>query len=146
MPLIVVGADTDAGEAILSRLDGTDREIRAFVTDESTGLSLKGRGFKVATGDVSDDSHVEAAALRCFSAVLIAAAASDDRERAFAETPEEVLAGWERAVSNSGVTRVIWVTDDEPPETRVSEVAVVDPADPGLASAVLELDEAASLS
>lgn len=145
MPLIVVGADTDAGEAILSRFDGPDREIRAFVTDEVTGLRLKDRGFKVATGDVSDESHVEAASLRCFSAVLIASAARDDRERSFASTPEEVLAGWARAVSSSGVNRVIWVTDEPPPETKVDEVAVVDPSDSNLASAVLDLDEAASL-
>lgn len=144
--MIVVGADTDAGEAILSRFESPDREIRAFVTDEPTGLRLKERGFKVATGDVSDESHVEAASLRCFSAVLIASAASDDRERSFAKTPGEVLEGWARAVSSSGVTRVIWVTGTTPPETAVSEVAVVDPADPNLASAVLDLDEAASLS
>lgn len=145
MPLIVVGADTDAGEAILARFNGPDREIRAFVTDEATGFRLKDRGFKVATGDVSDESHVEAASLRCFSAVLIASAASDDRERSFASTPEEVLAGWARAVSSSGVNRVIWVTEGSPPDTKVNEVAVVDPADPNLASAVLDLDEAASL-
>lgn len=146
MPLIVVGADTDAGEEILKRLDHPEREIRVFVTDEEKGLELKGRGFKVATGDVSDESHVEAASLRCFSAVLIVEAARDDRERSFASTPDAVIRGWSRAVANSAVTRVIWVGDGDTPETPVQEVALVDPSDPDLATTVLELDDAASLS
>ena len=146
MPLIIVGADTAAGEAILERFQSPEREIRVFVTDEAKGLELKHRGFKVATGDVSDESHVEAASLRCFSAVLIAEAAADSRERSFASTPEAVLEGWARAVGSSGVTRVIWVTEGDTPETSVAEVARVDPGDPGLASSVHDLDEAASLS
>lgn len=146
MPLIVVGADTASGEAILERFQGPEREIRVFVTDEAKGLEMKDRGFKVATGDVSDESHVEAASLRCFSAVLIAEAATDGRERSFASTPDAVLEGWARAVGNSGVRRVIWVSEGDPPETRVAEVAQVDPGDPHLASSVHDLDEAASIS
>lgn len=146
MPLIVVGADTPAGETLLSRFDRPEREIRVFVSDEATGLEMKQRGFKVATGDVSDESHVEAAAFRCFSAVLIAEAASDRRDRSFASSPEDVLQGWARAVSNSAVARVIWVTDVEPPPTTVPETARVDPSDPGFAETVLALDEAHSIS
>ena len=145
MPLIVVGADTPAGEAILGRLDPYEREIRVFVTDESKALDLRQRGFKVATGDVSDESHVEAASTRCFSAVLIADAAGDDRERSFAGTPVDVLRGWAQAVSNSGVRRVIWVSTDTPPHTRVEESAVIDPADPGLVELVIALDDARSI-
>lgn len=145
MPMIVVGADTEAGEAILDQFDEPEREIRVFVTDEATGLEFKERGFKVATGDVSDEGHVEAASLRCFSAVLIAEAAQDDRERSFASDADQVLEGWARAVSNSDVTRVIWVTSEEHPVTRTREVASVDPANPGLAQKVVELDNAYSL-
>jgi len=145
MPLIVIGADTDAGEAILEALGQPEREVRAFVTDEAAGLEMRNRGFKVATGDVSDESHVEAASMRCFSAVLIAEAAADRRRRSFASTPDEVLRGWAKAVANSGVKRVIWVTDLEPPETGVAEVARVDPSDPALAEKVLALDDAHSL-
>lgn len=145
MPLIVIGADTGQGEAILERLEPTKREIRVFVTDQDRGLQLKERGFKVATGDVSDDSHVEAAATRCFSAVLITHAASDGRERSFADTPEDVLSGWARAVAGSNVNRVIWVTSDEPPDVDVAEIATVDPTDPDFARSVVELDEVSSL-
>jgi len=146
MPMIVVGADTVAGEELLEKLDPAGREIRVFVTDASRGLELKGRGFKVATGDVSDDSHIEAAATRCFSAVLIAEAARDNRERSFADSEEEILEGWAEAVTNSNVRRVIWVTDGEYPETGAGEVAVVDPSARHFARTVIELDEASSLA
>ena len=146
MPLIVVGADTRAGEAILEHLRPREREIRAFVTDEARGLQLKQLGFKVATGDVSDESHVEAACLRCFSAVLIAEAAVDDRERSFADSPDAVLQGWARAVSNSQVRRVIWVKERDHPRTEVDEVVSVDPDDAHFAEMVVDLDEAHSIS
>lgn len=146
MPLIVVGADTPVGDAILERFHQPEREIRAFVTDEARGRELKERGFKVATGDVSDESHVEAASLRCFTAVMVTDAATDDRERAFASSRDEVLAGWARAVTNSGVQRVIWVTAGEHPATRAPETATVDPAGPGYVDRILALDEAHSIS
>ncbi len=142
MPVIVVGADTSPGRAILDRLNQPDREIRAFVSSEETALELKEEGVKVALGDVSDEGHVEGASLRCFSAVLVAEAASDDRERSFATSAEDVLTGWARAVANSQVTRVIWVTGSAPPVTAIEEVATVDPADPGLADRVAALDDA----
>jgi putative NADH-flavin reductase len=146
MPLIVVGADTRAGETILEVMDPGEREIRVFVTDEAKGLDLRGRGFKVATGDVSDEGHVEAAAMRCFSAVLLAEASTDDRERSFAHSPEEILQGWSNAVANSEVTRVIWVIEGAHPVTRAREVVAVDPGEPDLAGTVARLDDAHSIS
>ena len=143
--MIVVGADTPPGAALIETLDAPAREIRVFVTNEARGLELKGQGFKVATGDVSDESHVEAAATRCFSAVLIAEAAHDARQRSFADSADKVLEGWAKAVSNSKVRRVIWVTGGDHPQTSVTEVAVVDPANPSFVERVIELDEAASL-
>lgn len=145
MPMIVVGADTESGRRILEGIDGPEREIRVFVTDPDQAADYKARGFKVALGDVSDDSHVEAAATRCFSAVLIAEAAGDERERSFAENAHEVLIGWAEAVSRSSVRRVIWVSGEEPPRTRVDEVAVVDPTLPDLADQVVALDDAHSI-
>ena len=145
MPLIVVGADTREGQEILDRLEVAEREVRVFVSDESAGLALRQRGFKVATGDVSDESHIEAAALRCFSAVLITEAATDGRERAFASEPRDVLEGWARAMRASEVTRVIWVTDEDFPETLAQEVTSVDPSDPGFADTVIALDDAHSI-
>jgi uncharacterized protein YbjT (DUF2867 family) len=146
MPLIVVGADTETGNRLVEKLDPTAREIRVFVSDENRALQLRGRGFKVATGDVSDESHVEAASTRCFSAVLITEAANDVRERSFADTAGRVLDGWARAMLNSGVKRVIWVTDDAPPETGVAEVAVVSPSQPEFVDTIVDLDEIDTLT
>lgn len=145
MPVIVVGADTDIGERILDGLHDPEREIRVFVSDESRGLQMRERGYKVALGDVSDESHVEAAATRCFSAVLVAEAARDTRERSFADDPATVLRGWANAVRNSQVSRVIWVIEEEHPPTAVGEVAAVRPDDPDLADVVADLDGAQSI-
>lgn len=116
-----------------------------FVTDEKVGRDLKSRGFKVAIGDVSDESHVEAASTRCFSAVLIAEAATDSRERSFATSGDQILHGWANAVSNSKVRRVIWVAAGDPPAIEVDEVAVLSPDEPDLAQRIIELDDASSL-
>jgi putative NADH-flavin reductase len=146
MPVIVIGADTDPGLAIIKELTTPGREIRAFVSDPEIASDLKRRGVKVALGDVSDDSHVEAAALHCFTAVLIAEAAQDNRERSFANSEREVLEAWGRAVSNSQVSRVIWVYDGNAPSIAVPEVATVSPTDPDLAGRVVELDDARAIN
>jgi uncharacterized protein YbjT (DUF2867 family) len=146
MPVIVVGADTDVGDLIVNRLHDPQREVRVFVTDEEVGQRLRDRGLKVAIGDVSDSSHVEAASTRCFTAILIEQAARDGRERSFATTPEDVIRGWADAVGRSKVQRVIWVTKGALPETPVAEVASVSPDDPDVADQVYELDDAHSIS
>ncbi|MEX0864594.1 MAG: NAD(P)H-binding protein [Acidimicrobiia bacterium] len=145
MPVIVVGADTTAGEAIVGALLQPGREVRAFVSDEMAAAGLRQRGVKVALGDVSDESHVEAASTRCFSAVLIAEAADDGRERSFAATAREVEEGWARAISASRVKRAIWVSSLPPPADGADESALVDPGDPNLVSRVIALDDAQTL-
>ncbi len=140
MPVIVVGADTPTGSRIVEAMLDPAREIRVFVSDPDEGLRLREQGVKVALGDISDDSHIEAAATQCFSAVLITEAARDDRERSFAPDEAAVLKAWASAVA--GVQRVIWVYDGEPPPTVVSEVAVVPPADPDVVEKVISLDNA----
>ncbi len=142
MPVIVVGADTRDGRAIVDRLSSPDRETRVFVSDESAGTELKRAGFKVAIGDVSDQSHIEAASLNCFSAVLVTEAIGDGREISFAKSDTQVLTQWATAVENAGVKRVIWVSTGEVPGVAVQEVAVVDAATPDLAELVIALDEA----
>lgn len=146
MPVIVVGADTPGGRLITEALAEPGREVRAFVTDADAAMELKELGVKVALGDVSDDTHVEGAATNSFSAVLITEAASDDRERAFAAESSATLRGWARAVTASRVKRVIWVGDQEPPETPGAETAVVSPTDPGVVAKVVALDEAQTIS
>lgn len=140
MPVIVVGADTPTGSRIVDAMLDPAREIRVFVSDPDEGLRLRERGVKVALGDISDDSHLEAAATQCFSAVLVTEAARDERERSFAPDEAALLKAWASAVA--GVRRVIWVHDGEPPPTVVSEVAVVPPDDPDVVEKVVSLDNA----
>lgn len=142
MPVMIVGADTPTGSAITERLFNPRREVRLFVTDLATAKFWRGRGAKVAQGDVSDDSHVGAACLNCFSVVLVTDAAHDERERSFAATPADVMASWARAVESANVERVIWVSAGQPPEVAGPDVAVVDPSDPDVADSVFKLDEA----
>jgi len=145
MPVIVIGGDTPTGRAILERMVGPGREVRAFVSGTSQGNELRKLGVKVAVGDVSDDSHVEAASMNCFTAIMITEAANDRRERSFADSESEVLRGWATAVSVSGVSRVIWVQGGTPPDARVRETAVVDPDDPNVVQKVIDLDEAQAI-
>ncbi len=153
MPVLVIGADTDLGQAVVEALLPRQGEVRAFVTDVDAALALKGRGVKVATGDVSDASHVGGAALNTFSAVLVPEAAFDGRERSFAPTPDAVFAGWAEGLVEAGVRRAIWIEDPRAPGAEaafaaVPEVAVVPAAGrpaAEVAGEVARLDELAEL-
>ncbi|MFP5331255.1 MAG: NmrA family NAD(P)-binding protein [Acidimicrobiia bacterium] len=144
MPVIVVGADTAVGREIIDALIEPDREVRAFVSDLDAAEQLKRQGVKVALGDVSDPSHVMGACLNAFSAVLVTEAASDDRERAFARTPDRVIQGWVEAVTEAAVTRVIWVGEGSRPTPGI-ESATVALAETDVAARVVALDDAAEI-
>ncbi len=111
MPVIVIGADTPVGEAITASLIARPGEVRAFVSDASAALLLQTDGVKVAVGDVSDGSHIEGAALGCFSAVVIPEAAFDHRERSFTNSPATTVGTWVSALSDAAVRRLIWLED-----------------------------------
>lgn len=140
--MIVVGADTPKGRAVVEGLVEPGREVRAFVSDPIVGAELREMGVKVALGDVSDDSHIQGACSNCFTAVLISEAARDQRERSFAANERQVLEGWAAAAAASGVIRVIWVHDGELPPVRVREVRTVSPEHPDLVREVAALDDA----
>jgi len=147
MPVIVIGADTPVGAAIVEVLATEDREVRAFVSDPAAAGELRRRGIKTALGDVSDGSHVGGAALNCFDAVLVGQAATDGRERSFAADPAGVAAAWAEGLADAGVRRAIWVVADPeivPPVPHAVEVAVVDAtvAVEAVAAEVRRLDDA----
>jgi nucleoside-diphosphate-sugar epimerase len=154
MPVIVVGADTPLGTAIVEALLARQGEIRAFVSDADSGAALKKQRVKVAVGDISDGSHLEGAAMRCFGAVLMAEAATDGRALAFASGADDVYRAWTSALHAAGVTRTIWVGPRPDESTAQSlrdataEVALVDPTTGTaveIADQVAALDDAASL-
>lgn len=151
MPVLVVGADTDVGMATVGALLARDGELRAFVTDPGVGLLLKEKGVKVATGDISDASHVGGAATAVFSAVLVGLAASDDRERSFAARPVDVARAWAEGLSDAHVKRIIWIGSPSLAEEAglaecAPEFAIVEVEDIHIAAKqVAELDERAQL-
>lgn len=147
MPVIVIGADTPTGQAVVERLAGRSGEVRAVVEDPQVAGRLKELGIKVATGDISDDSLVGLAAHEAYTAVLVFEAISDGRDLAFAPDPETMVRRWLAALRTAGVRRVIAVGGGPTLGNEEMEQAVV-PA--GLrpeeaAQRVVELDEAARL-
>jgi putative NADH-flavin reductase len=147
MPVLVVGADTAVGEAVVAALAPIATEVRAFVTDPATFDELRACGATVAVGDVSDASHLAGAALGAFSSILVAAAAADARERAFASSPIEVYDAWIEAMRDAGIRRIIWVGDAVPEGIGAldAEVVAVDPAGDAVVERIIALDDAADL-
>lgn len=130
MPVIIVGADTEVGAAVAKALSAREGEVRAFVSEPDAAPPLRALGIKVAIGDVSDASHVAGAALGAFSAVLIAEAGRDDRERSFAASYDALSRAWAEGLGDASVSRIIWVAPEEHlPEALASSdvpAAVVD--------------------
>jgi uncharacterized protein YbjT (DUF2867 family) len=150
MPVIVIGADTPLGEAIVAALLSRGGEIRAFVTDPDRAAVLRRRGAKVAVGDLSDGSHVGAAAYNAFTVVIVEQSVFDGRQYSFAADPPGVLETWVSAIVDSGAQRAIWVGN--PPASfqnaPVPEIAVVAPddrSDPDIALEVADLNDRATL-
>ncbi len=142
MPVIVVGADTEKGRALVDGLVAPGREVRAFVSDPRSVAELRAKGVKVALGDVSDESHIQATLTNCFTVVLVTEAARDGRERAFATTELQVMRNWAAAAAASGVNRVIWVHEGDSPPVASAETRSVSPASPALVEEVVALDDA----
>ncbi len=108
MPVILIGADTELGHAIVPELRPASGEIRLFSSSEEAVARY--RPFaKVAVGDISDGTHVGGAAIGAFCAIVIATAAHDNRERHFAATPVDLFAQWSDGLADANVSRVIVV-------------------------------------
>jgi nucleoside-diphosphate-sugar epimerase len=146
MPVMVVGADHPLGEVIARKLAAPDREVRAFISSVNAHGPLRSLGIKVAIGDLSDESHVEAAATSCFTVVFVESALEDGRDLAFAP-PEVAAQGWAKAAKSAGVKRVIWVGERAPlvkgPE--LAAVAVENRSPDEIADEVALLDDLAEL-
>ncbi len=133
---------------------GRQGEVRALVSDATAAPALKERGVKVAVGDLSDASLLGMAGRSAFSAVLVAEAAFDGRQFAFARDSSALFANWAEGLEEAGVRRVIWVRDrragagEKEIAPRVPEWAVVETEDrppAEVAQEVSVLDELAEL-
>ncbi|MGI9647265.1 MAG: NAD(P)H-binding protein [Acidimicrobiia bacterium] len=123
MPVIVIGADTLIGRAVAEKLAAGSGEVRAFITDPDSATELRDLGIKVAVGDVSDSSHVSGAAHQAYSAVVIAEAGRDARERSFAKTFEAVADVWATGLKEAGVQRIIWIDPEQQPPASIEAAA-----------------------
>ncbi len=61
MPVLVTAAQTPLGGAVVERLLGFGGQVRAFVTGDGPVERLRARGAIIATGDLDDEGHLEAA-------------------------------------------------------------------------------------
>ncbi|MGA9597607.1 MAG: hypothetical protein WBV06_15745 [Acidimicrobiia bacterium] len=108
MPVLVIGADTDLGHAIVPALRPASGELRIFASDADAVARYR-EFAKVAIGDISDGTHVGGAATGAFCAIVIAAVAHDDRERYFAATTVELFGQWADGLAEAGIARIIVV-------------------------------------
>ena len=151
MPVIVIGADTPIGAAVIDALLLRGGEVRAFVSDVAVGVALKERSAKVAIGDLSDGSHVGSAALNAFCAVVVAEAAIDNRERSFAGDPEAVVSAWAEGLADAAIKRIIVVDHPAVPVVGLAavtaEFAVIDgrQSTQDIAARTVELEGADSI-
>jgi len=146
MPVIVVGADHPLGEVIARKLAAPEREVRAFISSANSHGPLRSLGIKVAIGDLSDESHVEAAATSCFTAVFVEPALGDGRELAFA-APDAAARNWAKAALGARVQRVIWVGNSAPSinDAEMAVVAIDSRSQEEIAEEVAMLDDLAQL-
>lgn len=146
MPVIVVGADHPLGEVIARKLAAPEREVRAFISSADSHGPLRSLGIKVAIGDLSDESHIEAAANSCFTAVFVEPALGDGRELAFA-APEAAARNWAKAATGARVRRIIWVGNSAPSiaGAEMAVVAVATRSEEEIAEEVAMLDDLAQL-
>jgi len=144
IPVLVIGADTDLGRALVPALRSDAAELRVFCSDPAAAEPY--RGFaKIAVGDISDGTHVGGAATGAYCAVVIAAAAHDARERAFATDTESLFGQWAGGLAEAEVHRIIvvgerhLVPDPDPLSAACSDYHTVDTADRAIASVVDEI-------
>ncbi len=122
MPVIVIGADTELGHAVIPALHPASGEIRLFASNPDAVAGYRGVA-KVAVGDISDGTHVGGAAIGAFCAIVIAAVAHDDRERYFAANPMALFAQWAAGLADADIGRVVLVgRPSEVPEHTLDNI------------------------
>ena len=98
MPVICINPTNEIEAEIIYNLSLQNQDLRLFVSnkiDETYVKKLKG---KKAIGDISDDTHISTACRGAFCGVFF-----DNNER-------DIFID---AIKESGLKRVIWVSEDE---------------------------------
>ena len=101
MPVICINPTNEDEAEIIYKLSLQNQDLRLFVsnkTDEKYIEKLKG---KKAIGDISDDTHISTACRGAFCGVF------------FEKNEKDIFI---EAIKESGLKRVIWVSENEPNE------------------------------
>jgi uncharacterized protein YbjT (DUF2867 family) len=109
MPVLVTGAETAVGRAVVRRLAADGGEVRVFLDLERVLVAdpapFKALGCKVAQGALDDEGHVESALERVHTVMHLASSPLDDPSRML-----DAAATMLSAAIGAGCRRVIWLS------------------------------------
>ena len=101
MPVICVNPSNTNEKEIVDRLSLQNADLRVFLSDQQDENYNKSLPGKKAIGDILDDSHISTASHGAFCGV-------------FFEDNNKVRRVFLRAIEDSTLQRIIWVSEEEP--------------------------------
>jgi uncharacterized protein YbjT (DUF2867 family) len=108
MPVLVTGAESWLGAAVIEQLRATGGELRAYldatVATDDDAARLRAEGCKVALGELDDEGHLEAACEQVHTVAHCWTGPLHDPDEQV-----EVAATLGSALLGAGVRRLIWV-------------------------------------
>ena len=101
MPVICVNPSNTNEKEIVDRLSLQNADLRVFLSDQQDENYNKSLPGKKAIGDILDDSHISTASHGAFCGV-------------FFENNNKLRKVFLRAIEDSSLQRIIWVSEEEP--------------------------------
>ena len=101
MPVICVNPSNTNEKEIVDRLSHQNADLRVFLSDQQDENYNKSLPGKKAIGDILDDSHISTASHGAFCGV-------------FFEDNNKLRKVFLRAIEDSTLQRIIWVSEEEP--------------------------------
>lgn len=101
MPVICVNPSNTNEKEIVDRLSLQNADLRVFLSDQQDENYNKSLPGKKAIGDILDDSHISTASHGAFCGV-------------FFEDNNKLRKVFLRAIEDSTLQRIIWVSEEEP--------------------------------
>ena len=101
MPVICVNPSNTNEKEIVDRLSLQNADLRVFLSDQQDENYNKSLPGKKAIGDILDDSHISTASHGAFCGV-------------FFENNNKLRKVFLRAIEDSTLQRIIWVSEEEP--------------------------------
>ncbi len=101
MPVICVNPSNTNEKEIVDKLSLQNADLRVFLSDQQDENYNKSLPGKKAIGDILDDSHISTASHGAFCGV-------------FFEDNNKLRKVFLRAIKDSSLQRIIWVSEEEP--------------------------------